>query len=225
MANIQLCAVKQHVSKKDISFCMLKEREFIWEIKIKKSPLLQKKCSHCNGDRFYCSDKFRINAQKRNIDVWLIYRCINCDNTYNMNILSRTKPELISKDLFRKFSTNDSDTARKYAFSPETGRKNDTKQDYKSVEYEIGENAVSIADILNMKDDMATIRIKTEFEIELKLSSIIKRGLGISANQFRRMFEKGIISTPDILHIKKQKVKNGDMVLVDINRLRKYFEE
>ena len=40
-----------------------------------------------------------MNAQKRNIDVWLIYRCVECDSTYNLTILSRTKPELIKKDL------------------------------------------------------------------------------------------------------------------------------
>lgn len=52
-----------------------------------------------------------MNAQKRNLDVWLIYRCAACDSTYNLTILSRTKPERIDKELFRKFLENDENLA------------------------------------------------------------------------------------------------------------------
>ncbi|MCD8268591.1 MAG: DUF1062 domain-containing protein [Parabacteroides sp.] len=41
-----------------------------------------------------------MNSQKRNLDVWLIYRCLECDSTYNLTILSRTKPKLIKKTCF-----------------------------------------------------------------------------------------------------------------------------
>ncbi len=91
--------------------------EYIWGINAKNTPLLKKKCSHCDSDRFYCSEKFRMNAQKKYIDIWLIYRCTKCDNTYNMTIFTRTKTELINKDLFKKFSENNLEIAWKYAFS------------------------------------------------------------------------------------------------------------
>lgn len=100
------------------------ETTITWEVKVKNTPLLIKKCSHCESDRFYCSDKFRMNAQKKNIDVWLIYRCVKCDNTCNLTLLSRSKPDLIDKTLFHNFSMNDKDTAWKYAFSTEMERKN-----------------------------------------------------------------------------------------------------
>lgn len=48
----------------------------------------------------------------------------------NLTILSRTKPERIDKELFRKFSENDENLARKYAFSAETARKNRVELDY-----------------------------------------------------------------------------------------------
>ena len=80
------------------------ETTFTWEIRVKNCPLLIKKCSHCDSDRFYCSDKFRMNAQKKNIDVWLIYRCVKCDNTCNMTLLLRTKHDLIDKKLMPSFS-------------------------------------------------------------------------------------------------------------------------
>ena len=111
---------------------------YVWEITPKNIPLLKRKCSKCgNSNLYYCSNKFRLNSQKRSIDVWLIYKCVNCDNTCNVIILSRTKPELINKALYHKFCHNDKATARQYAFDPETIRKNSMDLDYSNMEYDI----------------------------------------------------------------------------------------
>lgn len=57
------------------------------------------------------------------IDVWLIYKCLKCDNTCNITILSRTRPELINKDLYQNFMKNDEETAEYYAFDLQTAQK------------------------------------------------------------------------------------------------------
>ena len=145
---------------------------FTWEIKVKNTPLLIKKCSHCESDRFYCSDKFRMNAQKKNIDVWLIYRCVKCDNTCNMTLLSRTKPDLIDKKLFHSFSMNDREVAWQYAFSAGMASKNKLQIDYDSVEYEVISN-ISFEDIMNMNNAIISILIECDFELNLKLLSLL----------------------------------------------------
>ena len=193
---------------------------FTWEIKAKNSPLLIKKCSHCDNDRFYCSDKFRMNAQKKNIDVWLIYRCVKCDNTCNLTLLSRSKPDLIDKTLFHSFSMNDKDTAWKYAFSTEMERKNNLRLDYGSVEYEVIPNT-SLEDLLNLSNEVIKIHIKYEFEFDLKLSSLIRRCFSLSANQVKRMFEDGIITISGNKPPQKHKVKDGDMILIQREGLSK----
>lgn len=197
--------------------------EYIWEIKVKNTPTLKRKCNHCNSNRFYCSNKFRMNAQKRNIDVWLIYRCVECDCTYNLTILSRIKPELIKKDLFLKFSENNEDLAREYAFSSETGRKNNVEPDYSSVEYEILHDNISINDLLRAEDEIVAFRIQTRFDFGLKLSSVVRHCLGLSANLFHQMIETEVISTPEGYPLKKHKVKNGDMVLISKEKLQSIY--
>ena len=129
------------------------ETTITWEVKAKNPPLLIKKCSHCDSNRFYCSDKFRMNAQKKNIDVWLIYRCVKCDNTCNLTLLSRSKPDLIDKTLFHSFSMNDKDTAWKYAFSTEMEKKNSLRLDYGSVEYVVVPDT-SFEDLLNLSNEV-----------------------------------------------------------------------
>ena len=196
------------------------ETTITWEVKVKNTPLLIKKCSHCDSDRFYCSDKFRMNAQKKNIDVWLIYRCVKCDNTCNLTLLSRSKPDLIDKTLFHSFSMNDKDTAWKYAFSTEMERKNNLRLDYGSVEYEVIPNT-SLEDLLNLSNEVIKIHIKYEFEFDLKLSSLIRRRFSLSANQVKRMFEDGIITISSNKPPQKHKVKDGDMILIQREGLSK----
>ena len=196
------------------------ETTITWEVKVKNTPLLIKKCSHCDSDRFYCSDKFRMNAQKKNIDVWLIYRCVKCDNTCNLTLLSRSKPDLIDKTLFHSFSMNDKDAAWKYAFSTEMERKNNLRLDYGSVEYEVGPDT-SLEDLLNLSNEVIKIHIKCEFEFDLKLSSLIRRCFSLSANQVKRMFEDGIIMISGNKPPQKHKVKDGDMILIQREELRK----
>ena len=177
------------------------------------SPLLIKRCSHCNNERFYCSDKFRMNAQKRNIDVWLIYRCTKCDNTCNLTILSRSKPDLIDKALFHGFSMNDRNIAWRYAFSTELERKNNIKLDYSNVGYEVISN-ISEKDIANTMEETLKIQIKCDFEFNLRLSSFLRGYFSLSANQLKRIFEQEIISVSDNKLPQRQKIKNGDIILI-----------
>lgn len=184
-----------------------------WEISVKSTPLLIKKCSHCSSTRFYCSDKFRMNAQKRNLDIWLIYRCVQCDNTCNLTILSRSKPELIDKSLFHSFSMNDRATAWQYAFSAELERKNNLKLDYASVEYEII-SSHSPEEMLALPDESLHIQIKCPHEFNLKLSSIIRKYFSLSANRVKGLIEEGSICTSTGKVSLKQRVRDGDVIVL-----------
>lgn len=199
------------------------KNEYIWEIKVKNTPSLKRKCNHCNHNRFYCSNKFRMNSQKKNMDVWLIYRCIECDSTYNLTILSRTKPELIKTDLFTKFLENDEELSWEYAFSSEIGRKNNVEFDYSSVEYDIVHDDISINDILETDNEIVTFKIQTHFEFGLKLSTVIRHCLGLSTNLLNQMIEAEAIFTLEGYSLKKHKVKNGDVILISREKLQNVY--
>lgn len=192
--------------------------QYIWEVKIMNTPFLKRKCSHCSSDRFYCSEKFRMNAQKKNIDIWLIYNCLKCGSSYNMTIFSRIKPENIDKNLFNKFSENCTKTAWDYAFSRETARKNNVELDFESVRYELEYEKISAEDILNGDHDIITFEIKYPFDFNLKFSSVIKKCLQLSTNKLNQLIKEEAIHIPQGPLQKKHKIKNKD--IVQINRVR-----
>ncbi|WP_101688603.1 DUF1062 domain-containing protein [Dysgonomonas massiliensis] len=196
------------------------KKEYTWEIIAKNTPLIKKKCSHCNCNRFYCSEKFRMNSQKKNVDVWLIYRCLECDSTYNVNIFSRVKSTLLkNRELFQKFSDNDTQMSWKYAFSSEMGRKNNIEIDYSNVEYEILHDNISLVDIANHESEIIIFKIKCQYEFNLRLTHVIRRCLNLSASQLNYLLESKSIYSSNIQLINNHRVKNGDVIQIDKEKL------
>ena len=79
-----------------------------WRVTPLQPPLVRRHCSRCSGDMaFACSMKFRTNAQKKRIDVWLIYRCSTCDTVWNLPIFERVGVGEIAPDAFDAITHND----------------------------------------------------------------------------------------------------------------------
>ena len=81
-----------------------------------KAPTVIRHCRKCGTKSEYASTgSFRVNAQRKSLDVWLIYKCTKCNTTWNLTILSRVTPGAILPELLRGFHENDTDLAMTYA--------------------------------------------------------------------------------------------------------------
>ena len=73
------------------------------------------RCGGCGKKQeFLNTGRFRVNANGKCVDVWLIYRCKKCKHTWNLTIYERTRPDRIPPKLFRAFLENDAETAVAY---------------------------------------------------------------------------------------------------------------
>ena len=74
-----------------------------------------RRCGGCGKKQeFENSGKFRVNANGKHVDVWLIYRCKNCRHSWNLTIYERTSPGKIPTELFAAFEANDAEAALAY---------------------------------------------------------------------------------------------------------------
>lgn len=65
-------------------------------------------CAGCGGKSTYrCADRFRVNANGKRLDVWLIYRCERCKHTYNLPVYSRALRDALSAEEYRALLAND----------------------------------------------------------------------------------------------------------------------
>ncbi|MCR5670838.1 MAG: DUF1062 domain-containing protein [Butyrivibrio sp.] len=73
------------------------------------------RCGGCGKKQEYINScKFRVNANGKRVDVWLIYRCKKCKHSKNLTIYERTRPCRIPADLYERFLCNDVETALEY---------------------------------------------------------------------------------------------------------------
>jgi len=88
-----------------------------WRVLPVRTPRVLRTCPRCNTRReFASSDRFRVNASGRRLDVWLIYRCVSCDFTWNLTVMERRTPESIGAARLQAFLQNDPCAAWSCAF-------------------------------------------------------------------------------------------------------------
>lgn len=81
----------------------------LWTIRtstITPSPILR--CSRCDQPRaFEPSGRFRLNANGKRLDAWLIYRCTACGSAWNRPIFERRRRNEIDDDALAALQGND----------------------------------------------------------------------------------------------------------------------
>lgn len=91
-----------------------------WTITPQIAPQPWLTCNRCGGIRpFRCSGKIRINANGKRVDAWLIYKCVNCENSWNRPMFERRNVRDIAPPFLHALQTNDPDLVRRTAFDVE----------------------------------------------------------------------------------------------------------
>lgn len=91
--------------------------QVIWTVKSTTSPALLLPCSRCDRDRrFASSGKFRLNANGKKLDAWLVYRCEACGDSWNRPIFERRSRSGVEPALIEALHGNDPALAERIAF-------------------------------------------------------------------------------------------------------------
>jgi hypothetical protein len=166
---------------------------FTYEIIAQETPYIKRNCSKCKANtEFYCSEKFRVNANQKIVDIWLIYNCTHCEGTWNYPILSRVNIYKIDSMLIQKFMNNDKETIWYYAFQINKLRKlcNDVITD---IRYELRKEE------LDSRFNEVTIRLCYKYDFGLRIDKLIAEILGISRSKVNKLSQNGtILLNPNI---------------------------
>ena len=96
--------------------------EVVWHVRPLAAPQLLRHCPACATTRAHVScDRFRVNAQQRRLDVWLLYRCVACAGTWKRSVLRRVPRDAIALDVLERFLRDDPAAALAAAFAPAPG--------------------------------------------------------------------------------------------------------
>ena len=199
-------------------------KKYIWEVVPKNLPKVKRNCPKCNEKTYYInSEKFRVNANKSNLDVWLIYQCENCKSTWNMTIYERINPRDINKGEYKKFLTNDKHLAREYAFDLSIYSKNKAEIILEGLNYKIIESEL---DLYYINENELSVEILCNYKMDIRVDKILSDKLEVSRSKIKSMHKNGEFIIKDNKSSLNSKIKNGlEISFINIKEEAKFLKE
>lgn len=187
-------------------------KEYLWELVPTAMPAVRKKCPKCGEKTDYISTgKFRINANKNSIDVWLIYQCEKCKTSWNMDIYDRVKAGSLDNEEYKRFSENEEELAKEYGFDIGIHNKNKVELRIKDVKYDV--KKVKLLEAVSEKDE-TIIKIRCKYPCEMRIDRLLADNMNISRNSVKRMYEEGYIILENDKNLLKSKVEDGMVIRI-----------
>ena len=162
----------------------------IWKVIPCETPKIIRKCTRCNADRFRSADKFRVNANKKILDAWLIYKCIQCDFTLKLSIFRRTTVSKIESTLLQRLQENDQLLAWQYAF--DTNLHNGMQLDWE-IDFEIQLQPFLEPSGVDLNTPKRHILINSEYFLKISIFAILRKKLEMSRNQLQKYEKEGVL--------------------------------
>lgn len=177
----------------------------VWDIHYCNPPALLRYCKKCGKKSEYiCSGEFRINAQQKALDIWLIYKCVHCSTTWNSAVFSRVSPKKLGTGLLDRFFCNDENLAMQYAMNYPLLQRNGAEIKMPPFQV-IGEDVPP--------GKTACVKIHSQYILPLKVSSVLRMKLGISQREFDALLQANRIMSNTGQDLKKCKVSSTEIVV------------
>lgn len=160
-----------------------------YKIYMKESFLVIRGCSKCGRKtRYKNTKKFRVNANRNKLDIWLIYQCEECNHTLNLAIYERQRVSSIPKKEYQYFLENDEQLAEVYGKNIQLFRRNKMDVDYERLDYDLVKLDETIESI-DSKDQIVII-IHNPYQLKIHPERQIAKVLGMSRSQLKKLAEQ-----------------------------------
>ena len=185
-----------------------------WTITPQIPPQPWINCNGCGGPRaFRPSGKARLNANGRSLDAWLIYRCVDCDKTWNRTIFERRNIRDIEPRILAALQSNDPLWVQAEAFNLDALRRKAQHID------EFPECDI-VKDILCEARDWTHLEIglTVPFPTSLRLDRLLASELRLSRTRLQVLHDQGALRIAsghtDSL---RRRVRAGTVVVLDLS--------
>lgn len=177
-----------------------------WRVELSAPPAAMRHCRRCGAERdFISSGRFRVNAQRKLLDIWLIYQCGRCDATWNATLYSRVRPGSFAPDLLERFHYNDPTLALEYACRCDLLRKNGAVPG--TPHYHIEGEPVP-------PGTPSVVTIAAMYPCELRMGVIVREKLGLPRAAFTRLVRQGDIRIVDGRELDRCRLTGEDSIVI-----------
>lgn len=156
-----------------------------WKVVPVSLPLVRRRCHVCASESFRTSGKFRINANHKLIDVWLLALCTGCGETDKFTVLERTNVRSVRPEILDRLHDNDPSLAAELLQDPVVRRRDHISLDW--------ENAWRLDTGGSDHLDREVIDVSVRFvaQIPVRPVRLIAEGCGLSRAEVERLIVDG----------------------------------
>jgi hypothetical protein len=170
------------------------DRKALWVVRELGLPAIVKTCVSCRSARHHPTGKFRVNANGKLLDVWMLICCELCGRTSKIPVHERVHVQALDRERLLMFENNDPAMVRQLAMDSAlagtTGHRLDWSGTWELATdipfYEIG------------SADPASLEVLIRFELPapIRVEKLLTAGFGLSRSAVRGLVGAGRIRLP-----------------------------
>ncbi|WP_119274920.1 DUF1062 domain-containing protein [Taklimakanibacter deserti] len=184
-----------------------------WTIIPRTAPQPWIACSRCGEPKpFRSSGKIRLNANGRRLDAWLIYKCSDCDGTWNRPLFERRPIGDISIADLEALQSNDPGWVKSYEFDI-GGLRDRARRIDEGTEVEVHKQTLT--------DETGTgnileITLVVRSAVGLRLDRLLAAELGLSRSRLHALREQGQLRIdPDHKDVLRRRIRDGTRIVLE----------
>lgn len=148
-------------------------------------PAVLRRCHACASERFRTSGKFRVNANHKLIDAWLLALCTTCGETSKLTVLERMNVRSVRPELLDRLHDNDPALAAELLQDPVVRRRNRIAIDW--------DNAwrLDTGGSDHLDSEVIDVSVRFAARIPVRPVRLIADGCGLSRAEVERLVTEG----------------------------------
>lgn len=152
-----------------------------WVVRRTRLPLLSLRCADCRSESAGTGEgRFRVNANGKLLDVWLLVRCVACDRTSKLAVHERVPVKSLDPAELHGYRVNDPELVASRLLDPLLARRNRFALDWTG--------AWRLDAPSPWLDEAWPVQVEVVFEdpVPVRPDRLIAQRLGLSRNEVLR---------------------------------------
>jgi hypothetical protein len=178
------------------------DRKALWVIRELGLPTIIKTCVSCRSTRHHPTGKFRVNANGKSLDAWMLIGCELCDRTSKIPVHERVHVRELENERLRMYEDNDPAMVRELVMDEALAGRSRYRLDWTGT-WELETDMPFSAPRHEAQHepgraDPVPLEVLVSFELPapIRLENLLTAGLGLSRPVVRRMVDSGDIRLP-----------------------------
>lgn len=148
-------------------------------------PLVLRRCRACASERFRADGRFRVNANHKLLDAWLLVLCTGCGETAKLTVLERMNVRSVRPELLDRLHGNDPGLAAELLQDPVVRRRNRIALDW------AGAWRLDTGGSDHLDREVIDVSVRFAARIPVRPVRLIAEGCGLSRAEAEGLIAEG----------------------------------